>query len=61
MSNFRIYNFPSFEINNAKPIEILVLNLQKRYREGESLDDVELTWLDQANNWLDAVSMSNGL
>lgn len=59
MLNRKVYSLPVLEEHNFKTIEQLVLDLQRRYRENKELDDVELTWLDQANNWLDSTTMSN--
>lgn len=59
MSDYKVYTLPVPSEDNIKAVESLILELQRKYREGSKLDDVELTWLDQANNWLDSTLMSN--
>lgn len=52
-TNINIYRLPQLVEDNYTNIEQLVLELQKKYRERQALDTVELDWLDSANNWLD--------
>lgn len=59
MSDYKVYTLPVPSEDNIKAVESLILELQKKYREGSKLDDVELTWLDQANTWLDTSLTSN--
>lgn len=48
-----VYHLVSLEEKNSRNVERLVLDLQRKYREGIKLDSVELDWIDQANTWLD--------
>ena len=47
----RIFDLPRETDDKAK-IEKVYCDLAKRYRNGEELDEVEITWMDTANNWL---------
>lgn len=49
--DIRVYSFPQLKIETAVEVEHFVYELERKYREG-AIDDVELTWLDQANTWL---------
>lgn len=46
-----VYNLPLKDDNVAK-IERVYCDLHRRYKNGEELDEVEMTWMDTANTWL---------
>ena len=46
-----LYNFPQLKPESVVEVEHFLYELERKYREG-AIDDVELTWLDQANTWL---------
>ena len=49
----RVYDLPAIsEDSNFHQIEEKFCDLNSRYRNGERLDEVEITWLDSANTWL---------
>lgn len=47
----KVFNLPTKEDTVAK-IEKVYCDLNRRYRNGETLDEVEITWMDTANTWL---------
>jgi hypothetical protein len=46
-----LYTFPQLKPESVVEVEHFLYELERKYREGV-IDDVELTWLDQANTWL---------
>ena len=48
---FRIFSLPT-ERDDIRIIESRWCELNTKLRNGEQLDDVELNWMDTANNWL---------
>lgn len=49
----QVFDLPHLNLDNADRVATVAYDLGRRYRDGKTLDQVELTWLDQANNWLD--------
>lgn len=49
--NIEIFDLPTLN-SSVHKIEEKFCELNKRYRNGEALDEVEITWLDQANTFL---------
>lgn len=52
MTEIKLYKFPEFDICKIVEVEKFVYELEQKYRHGETLDEVELTWMDTANTWL---------
>jgi hypothetical protein len=52
MLEIEMYELPT-ENSSVKEIEAKYCELSKKYREGQHLDDIEIVWMDCANNWLD--------
>lgn len=46
-----VYDLPTKE-SSPRIIEKKLVELITRHRNNEHLDDVELCWMDSANNWL---------
>lgn len=46
--DYRLYCFPTAD-DGSRAIEKALLDLEKREREGEPLDQVEKDWIDYAN------------
>jgi len=49
--DFRIFSLPT-EDDDRNLIESRWCELNTRRRNGEKLDEVEINWMDTANNWL---------
>lgn len=49
--DFRIFSLPT-ERDDIRVIESRWCELNTKLRNGEKLDEVELNWMDTANNWL---------
>jgi hypothetical protein len=49
--DIKMYSFPQLKPEAAVEVEHFVYQLERKYREGV-IDEVELTWMDQANTWL---------
>jgi len=47
----RVFNLPTIE-DDLFVIERTWCELNSRRRNGEALDEVEITWMDAANTWL---------
>lgn len=47
----RVFELPT-EKDGISKIESCYCKLYSKYRDGENLDEVELAWMDSANNWL---------
>ena len=48
---FRIFDLPT-QRDDTRAIESRWCELNTKLRNGEQLDEVELNWMDTANNWL---------
>lgn len=48
----RIYDFPLPEIDGVEAVEIKYLELSRRHRNGEFLENEEIDYMDFANNIL---------
>ena len=51
MIDVQVFKLPT-KNDNQCDIERMLNKLETRYRRGEKLDEVELTWMDQANSWV---------
>ena len=49
--DLRVFNLPTVN-DDYFVIERMWCEFNSRVRNGESLDEVEITWMDTANNWL---------
>lgn len=49
--DIKVYSFPQLKPEAVVEVEHFVYQLERKYREG-AIDEVELTWMDQANTWL---------
>jgi hypothetical protein len=49
--DIRVFNLPTRN-NDASVIERRLYELEDRARHGIMLDEVEINWMDTANNWL---------
>ena len=49
--DIKVYSFPQLKTDSIGQVEHFVYELERKYRDGV-IDDVELTWMDQANTWL---------
>ena len=53
MCDVYVYELPVLNTeSNIVSVESKFCELNSRYRNGEPLDEVEITWLDSANTWL---------
>lgn len=50
--DIRVFDLPPLEPENYSQIEARVNQLHSRYRDKKKIDEIELDWLDTANNWL---------
>lgn len=55
----KLYKFPFLTINNIGQIENKLYELESKYRQGEKLEDEELTWMDLANTWVVGITVNN--
>jgi hypothetical protein len=55
----KLYKFPFLTINNIGQIEKKLYELEAKYRQGDKLEDEELTWMDLANTWVLSISTNN--
>lgn len=46
-----VYSFPTMA-DGVVAVEQKFCELMTLYRNGEHLDEIEIDWLDSANNWL---------
>lgn len=52
-----LYKFPTMEDESKTAVEQKYCELVAQYRNGEHLDEIEIDWLDTANNWLMATGV----
>lgn len=50
----RVFDLPTCD-DDVSLIERRLTELERRARNGEQLDEIELDWMDTANTWLMAV------
>lgn len=56
MIEVRVYDLPTLNIeSNIHSVEEKFCELNSRYRNGEKLDEVEISWFDCANTWLSLI------
>ena len=51
MTEVRVFDLPTKDAP-TKLIEEKLVELMCKHRKHEDLDEVELSWMDSANNWL---------
>lgn len=49
--DIRVFDLPTAK-DDIATIEKLFCELNRKYRNGEELDEVEFNWMDTANTWL---------
>lgn len=53
--DIKMYSLPALEPENYSRVSEKVNELHARYRDKKPLDEIEIDWLDAANNWLIAL------
>lgn len=48
----RVYKFPIMNDKFRHLVEIEYCKLLNKYRNGDTLDEESIDWMDSANNWL---------
>lgn len=52
----QVFDLPTLTENTSiHDVEIKFCEMSSRYRNGDGLDEVEITWFDSANTWLSLI------
>lgn len=51
VSDIKMFTLPT-QNDTRMNIEAKLLEFMKKYRDNEPLDEIEISWMDQANTWL---------
>lgn len=50
--DIKVYDLPLLEEENVTSVTKHLMELERRYRNAAPMDEIEIDWMDSANNWL---------